>query len=66
MIECETWYELAGRPYNQQRFTLPLAELRALRRATQAIRQRNPEFHVRISRRPAAFAAEAAEQQAVA
>jgi hypothetical protein len=51
MLECETWYELAGRRHNEQRFTIPREELIALRHAVAAVRRRNSAFHIRLKRR---------------
>ncbi len=51
MLDCETWYDLAGRRHNEQRFAIPLADLPSLRHAVAAIRRRNPAFHIRLHRR---------------
>lgn len=50
MLVCETWYDLAGRRHNEQRFTIPLEDLASLRHAVAAIRRRNPAFHIRLRR----------------
>lgn len=50
MLECETWYEFAGRRHNEQRFRLPREDVTALRHAVAAIRRRNPAFHIRLRR----------------
>lgn len=51
MLDCETWYDLAGRRHNEQRFAIPLEDLPSLRHAVAAIRRRNPAFHIRLHRR---------------
>lgn len=51
MLECETWYEFAGRRHNEQHFTIPREELASLRHAVVAIRRRNSAFHIRLKRR---------------
>lgn len=50
MLECETWYEFAGRSHNEQHFLLPREELASLRHAIVAIRRRNSAFHIRLKR----------------
>ena len=50
MLECETWYEFAGRRHNEQHFTIPREELTSLRHAVAAIRRRNSAFHIRLKR----------------
>lgn len=50
MLECEIWYDLSGPRQQLQRFTLPREDLAALRHAVQAVRRRNPAFHIRLRR----------------
>jgi len=50
MLECETWYEFAGRRHNEQHFTIPREEIAALRHAVAAVRRRNSAFHIRLRR----------------
>ena len=50
MLECETWYEFAGRRHNEQHFLLPREDLASLRHAIVAIRRRNSAFHIRLKR----------------
>ena len=50
MLECETWYEFAGRRHNEQHFTIPREEIGALRHAVSAVRRRNSAFHIRLRR----------------